>query len=388
MSVQVSEGGVCVPVGFRAAGVRCGIKKGDALDLALVVSDVPAAAAGTFTTNLAAAAPVRVSRERVSRGSARGVVLNSGCANACTGERGIADALEMASAAARAVKVNDEEILVCSTGHIGTFLPMAEIRSGVTSAAAALGGSDWEAARAIMTTDTLPKRAAVWHPDGWRIGGMAKGAGMIAPNMATMLAVITTDADVDSDGLQKSLRVCVDGTFNVITVDGDTSTNDSVIALANGAAGVTPDPRDFHEALYAVAEALAEAIVADGEGAGRLIRVRVSGAMNEEDARRAARAVGESLLVKTAVYGGDPNWGRVAAALGRSGAEFDLRKLSISIAGVSLFARGTPTAKEAVSMDASEIEIACDLGAGESKSEILSCDLTPDYVRLNAEYPT
>lgn len=379
--------------GFRAAGVPAGIKPFGALDLAIIVSDAPASAAGVFTTNRAAAAPVQASRARLAGGRARGVVVNSGCANAMTGPRGLADAEAMAEEAAARCAVPAGEMLVCSTGLIGSFLPMERIVAGIAAAAERLAGDDADAARAIMTTDTRPKRAAVGHRGGWSVGGIAKGAGMMAPRMATMLAFVATDAQVEPGVLGAALMAAADCTFNAITIDGDTSTNDSVLGFANGRSGVRPQPEDLRGALEAVCGALARAIVEDGEGASKLVRVRVRGAAGPDEARRAARSVAESLLVKTAIYGGDPNWGRIAAALGRAGVEADFDRLSISIGGVPVLREGVPAAEGEVAraraaMHDVEIDIVCDLVAGPAVAEMLTTDLTPDYVRLNAEYTT
>lgn len=390
---RVQGKGVCAASGFRAAGVTAGIKKSNKPDLALIVSDSIASVAGTFTTNSMAAAPVRVSREGVQSGRARGVVVNSGCANACTGQKGIEDAREMAALAAKAMSSADEDFLVCSTGHIGSLLPMERIAAGIEAAAANLRSDDASAAEAIMTTDTCPKMSAIRHSTGWSLGGICKGAGMIAPNMATMLAFITTDARVPAELLQELLPLVVSNTFNAITIDGDTSTNDTVLCFANGASGHVPSNAEVGEALTTVCRSLAEQIVADGEGATKIIRVRITGAANTEEARRAARAVAESLLVKTAIYGGDPNWGRVAAAIGKSQVRVDQSQLCISIAGLTLFSKGAPlngeVHREARSGLASpQVSIAVELGAGEFNAEMLSTDLSEEYVRLNAEYET
>lgn len=390
----IAAQGVCAAKGFRAAGVVSHIKKSGLLDLALIVSDAPAAVAGTFTTNRAAAAPVRVSRERIAAGKARGVVVNSGCANACTGKRGYEDAIAMADEAARVLGVGPSEMLVCSTGKIGAYLPMEKVKAGIAMAAGALDFDDEQTAKAIMTTDTRPKRAAVLHPDGWAVGGIAKGAGMIAPDMATMLAFITTDAHVDRSLLKSLLSEAVGSTFNSITIDGDTSTNDTVLAFANGASGIAPDSEGFASALFAVCRSLAEQIVADGEGATKFIEVRVAGAAHEEDAKRAARAVAESLLVKTALFGGDPNWGRIAAAIGYSQVEADLDRITIAIAGHELVSAGEPAPDEMYRRarialkEAGRLAIECYLSAGGASAEVLTTDLSPDYVHLNAEYET
>jgi len=386
-----SVAGVCAAAGFRAAGVAAGIKASGGKDLVLVVSDTPAAAAGTFTTHKACAAPVLVTRDRVRSGTSRGVVVNAGCANAATGRRGLEDAMTMASLAAAAVGAPAAQLLVCSTGKIGGYLPMDKVAAGITEAAAELGTDDEAAARAILTTDTRPKRAAVAHPDGWSLGGMAKGAGMIAPNMATMLAFLTTDAVVAPELLREALPAAVAATFNLITVDGDPSTNDTVLVFANGSSGVTPDGDDVAKALHNVCRRLAEAIVADGEGATKFVRVRVRGAATAGEARRAARTVADSLLVKTALFGSDANWGRVYAAVGKSEVALDFDALSIAMAGVTVFDRGFPVGDEAVrqaeqALKAREIAIDCDLGVGDGAAEILTTDLSRGYVDINAEY--
>lgn len=391
MKLKEIPGGVCSPSGFLAAGITAGIKASGKPDLALLVSDRPSSAAGVFSQNLAAAAPVLVSRDRIRAGSARGVVVNSGCANACTGAQGLKDALEMADWASRAAGIEPAEMLVCSTGLIGSRLPMEKVRRGIESLAPALGRDDEAAMYSIMTTDSRPKRIALQHEDGWSIGGMAKGAGMIAPNMATMLAFITSDALVSSADLSALLQAATAATFNCISIDGEASTNDTVLAFANGSSGLRPSAQDLGEGLWTVCRELARMIVADGEGATKIISVRVSGAGDEREARLAAIAVGESILVKTAVFGEDANWGRVVAALGNSGARFELDRLSVSMAGVTLFEGGAGAGDEAVSrarasMAASEIELKCDLGAGAASAEMLSSDLSPEYVKLNAAY--
>lgn len=395
MTLQiVTSGGVCVPKGFRAAGVKAGLKKSGKHDLALIVSDVDAAVAGVFTTNRVPSPTVLVSRDRVERGSARGVVVNSGCANAWTGDKGYQDAVAMAAAAAESVGVQPEEMLVCSTGRIGSFLPMDRIRFGIKEAAAVLSTDDGDAMLSIMTTDTKPKRSAVSHARGWSVGGICKGAGMIAPNMATMLAFITTDAEVEPRVLKAVLNEIVETTFNAITIDGDRSTNDTVLVFANGAANAQPSPEELVEALHMVCRSLAEQIVADGEGATKFVRVRVRGAHEGEEAKLAARTVAESLLVKTALFGNDPNWGRIAAALGKSQVELDSNKLTISLNGVDLLSEGVPAPEETLSRmrgllkHEPEITIVCDLFRGNATAEILTTDLSTRYVELNAEYET
>ncbi len=321
------------------------------------------------------------------------MVVNSGCANACTGRQGIDDAREMAAIAARSLQLDNEDVLVCSTGLIGSFLPMERLQAAIPRAAADLGTDDDPAAAAIMTTDTRPKKASVVSSAGWSFGGIAKGAGMISPKMATMLAFLTTDARVEPLDLRAALQDAVSQSFNLITVDGDTSTNDTVLAFANGASGVTPGREELAAALRIVCSDLARQIVADGEGATKTVRVVVRGAASKVEAGNAARTVAESLLVKTALFGQDPNWGRVAAALGRSGASADFGRLSISMAGVALMNKGVPpssaTAAEArKAMAARELTVECDLAVGSGEGEILTTDLSPEYVRFNAEYET
>ena len=392
MSIQpVGMKGVCLAEGFSSAGVEAGIKRKGGLDLGLLVSDRPAAFAGTFTTNRAAAAPVKVSRERVP-GTGRGVVVNSGCANACTGERGLKDARAMASIAEEVVGAGAGEMLVCSTGLIGSYLPMDKIGPGIKRAGQSLSLEDDPISQAILTSDTRHKRYAVRHSDGWALGGIAKGAGMIAPNMATMLAFVTTDAEVEPRVLQSVLAEVVDRSFNAITIDGDTSTNDTVLAFANGASGEKPDIDDLASALNAVCRSLARQIVSDGEGMTKLVVVKVTNAAHEEDARLAARTIAESPLVKTAMYGAVANWGRVAAAIGRSQVEADYDRLSISLAGYEVLHRGSPAGEEILvaarktMRESSEIAIECDLAAGDASAEVLTTDLSPEYVQLNAAY--
>ncbi len=391
------------PAGFRAAGIACGIKKtAGALDLALVVPDRIASAAGVFTTNLAQAAPVVVSREHLIRsaGRAAAVIVNSGCANACTGERGMEVARGSAAAVAAALGCNAEHVLVASTGVIGVDLPLDRITSGVAAGEPRLTRTaHHDAARAIMTTDPFPKETAVRVTTGhgsFCVGGMAKGSGMIEPNMATMLAVVTTDADVEPAMFQRALVEAVDVTFNAITVDGECSTNDTVFALASGASGYHVDQGSFPvlvAGLKAVCGVLAREIVRGGEGATKLVTVTVSGAQSVADARRAARAIGNSLLVKTAIHGGDPNWGRLVAVAGRAGVAFDLQHTEVRIGPVTLFSSGQPhddrAAEAAAYLKGKDIQIALDLGAGGShEATIWTCDLSAEYVKINAEYRT
>ena len=395
-------GGVAAPAGFRASGVACGIKANGRRDLAVIASDRPASAAAVFTTNLAQAAPVLVSREHIAQsgGRTRGIVVNSGCANACTGADGLLHAREMARLAAGGLGIDPSEVFVASTGVIGVKLKMDRVTAGVADAVRSLspdGGA--AAAEAIMTTDPFPKEAAFdVHADAgtFRIGGMAKGSGMIEPLMATMLGFVTLDAAVDPGLLQRALRAAVDDTFNAITVDGECSTHDCVCAIANGASGVRVGEDDYAslvDALRTVCEPLAIAIVRGGEGAKKLVTVNVRGARSNEDARRAARAIANSPLVKTAVHGADPNWGRLVAVMGRSGAEFSLDRAAVRIGGIELFENGTPhdeRAPEAAAyLQGSDIQIEVDLGAGGGgRSRMWTCDLSADYVKINAEYRT
>jgi glutamate N-acetyltransferase/amino-acid N-acetyltransferase len=402
LASRTIAGGVSAPAGFRSAGVACGIKKTGALDLAFIVSDQLASAAAVFTTNKAQAAPVLVSRARLraSSGRARVVAINSGCANACTGPDGLATAEAMADAAARAAGAGPAEVLVASTGVIGVALDRSKVTAGIASASAALsreGGPD--AARAIMTTDPFPKEAAVEVTSAagtFRVGGIAKGSGMIEPLMATMLGVVTTDAAVAPALLQRALAAVTDVTFNAITVDGECSTNDCVFALANGASGVTLGDAQFDdlvEALRLVCEPLAVGIVRGGEGATKLVTVEVTGATNAVEAKRAARAIANSPLVKTAVHGADPNWGRLVAVAGRAGVDFQLDRARVQIGDVELFAGGRPfderAEKASEHLQGKDVRLHVDLGTGGSgAARMWTCDLSADYVKINAEYRT
>ena len=396
------SGAVCAPAGFRAAGVAAGIKKSGAPDIALIVSELSASAAAVFTLNKAQAAPVLVSKERLaaSGGRARVVAINSGCANACTGEAGLATANAMADAAAAAAGAGRAEVLIASTGVIGVALDRDTVTAGILKAATALdetGGS--AAARAIMTTDPFPKEAAI-SVDGpagrFSVGGIAKGSGMIEPMMATMLAVVTTDAAVAPGLLQRALTAAVDVTFNAISVDGECSTNDCVFALANGASGTIISDSDYDllvEALRRVCEPLALGIVRGGEGATKLVTIDVGGARSNVEAKQAARAIANSPLVKTAIHGADPNWGRLIAVAGRAGVDFSLEGARVTIGGTVLFEDGTPFDERASEasrhLQHSDIEIAVDLGTGgNGTARMWTCDLSAEYVRINAEYRT
>ena len=395
------SGGITAPAGFRAAGVACGIKA-SGLDLALLVSEPPARSAGVFTTNLAAAAPVLVTRDHLRRSDATtaAVVVNSGCANACTGAQGLADARDMAVATAERVGCPDEQVLVSSTGVIGAHLDRVKVRRGIEAAVEALSPDGHAAAaEAIMTTDPWPKDAAVRAetPAGrFHVGGMAKGAGMIEPNMATMLAFLTTDAAVEPARLQRALREAAETTFNAITVDGESSTNDMVLLLANGGSGAEIDDAAlpaFVEALHAVCRELALAIVKGGEGATKLVACRVTGARTAAEARQAARAVANSPLVKTAVHGGDPNWGRIVAVAGRAGVGFDLARARVAVGGVELFGDerifDDREPQAADHLRTSEVELSIDLGTGgDGVATVWTCDFSAEYIRINADYRT
>jgi glutamate N-acetyltransferase/amino-acid N-acetyltransferase len=389
------DGGVTAARGFVAGSAACGIKPSGKPDLALVASEVSATVAGVFTTNRVKAAPVLLCQRRVSNGQARAVVANSGNANACTGEAGMQAAERMAAAAARRLGIAPAEALALSTGVIGAPLPVERIEAALPALALSPAGGD-DVARAIMTTDTRPKTAAVeFEVDGRtvRVGGMAKGAGMIHPLMATMLSVITTDAAVPSYDLQRHLSEAAALSFNRIDVDGDMSTNDTVLLLANGASGVAVPDELFREALTAVCVSLARQIAADGEGATKLLEVTVTGAVSEGDAELAARAVTRSSLVKAAMYGNDPNWGRILAAAGASGAGLDPAKARLTLQGVRLYADGLPLPfDKAAASDtlrgATEVFVRLDLGVGDARATAWGCDLSPEYVHINADYTT
>jgi glutamate N-acetyltransferase/amino-acid N-acetyltransferase len=397
----VVDGGVTLAAGFTAGAVYAGIKTPgpDKLDLTILASDRPAVVAGIFTRNAFCAAPVVVSREVVAAGRARAVIANAGNANACTGEQGLADAREMAALAATRIDGEPSEVLVASTGLIGINLPMDQIRAGVRDIEL---GSDGGAklARAIITTDTHPKSAGAELELGGktvRVGGSAKGAGMIHPNMATLLAFVTTDAAVDQGYLQTALSRAGADSFNMISVDGDTSTNDTLVVLANGAAGNPvvnggEDGERFTAALTYVCGELAKAIVSDGEGATRLIRVDVRGAASDDDARAAARSVVRSNLVKAAVYGSDPNWGRVLCAIGYSGAQVDPMAVDLFVGGVQLVKAGAPVpgSREAAEpvMKEKEVNFVADLHVGAWAATAWGCDLTEAYVVENSAYST
>jgi glutamate N-acetyltransferase/amino-acid N-acetyltransferase len=402
---ELIEGNLATPTGFRAAAVAAGIKKADgALDLALIFAEAPeTTAAGVFTTNRVAAAPVVLSRESLRRsgGRARAVTVNSGNANACTGRAGLRVSRETARAAAKALGVSASEVLVASTGVIGVPLKLELILNRLATLQESLSVENASAvARAIMTTDTFPKSCVLRTKVGRgtiHLAGVAKGAGMIHPRLATMLSFITTDAGVAPPLLQKMLRAAVDVSFNCLTVDGDTSTNDSVIVLASGLSGVpiragSKAAGVFLAGLTELCQTLARMIARDGEGAKKLVTVEVCGGKTRADADRVARAIANSPLVKTAVAGGDPNWGRILCAAGYSGADFDPAKVDIRVNSLLLCRRGLDAAFDETAakreLDQKEVTLRLDLHQGKAAARIWTCDFTHDYITINASYRT
>ncbi len=399
----LEDGTITSPRGFSAGATYSGIRTyaEDKLDLGVVCSEVPCNAAGTFTTNKLRSPSVVLNEQRVSAGRVQAIVCNSGVANACVGEQGMKDAIEMAALAGRHLDLDPELVLPSSTGMVGVELPMALISGGMGNIELTPDGGH-AMARAIQTTDTRSKEAAVSFTAGgntYTLGGIAKGSGMVHPNMATMLAFLATDAPVESSFLRESLKRAVDDSFNMITIDGDTSTNDSVILLANGMAGggeiglQRGEVEDaFQNALDEVCTYLAKEIVRDGEGASKLIEVVVDGAQSEADARMAARAVTSSSLVKSAVHGGDPNWGRIIVALGYSGAQVVEERIALYINGVCLMEEGRPIPffKDAVvaTMSGSEISIRLSLNIGDATATAWGCNLSEEYVTFNSAYTT
>ncbi len=398
------EGGVTTPRGFRAASLRAGIKESRKRDdLTLLVSDGPATVAGTFTSNRVKAPPVKLCERHLIWGQAQAVIINAGCANACTGDQGFQDAEAMAEITAKTLGIGKNLVFVCSTGTIGIPLPMKKIEAAIPTLATLLSPSGGAAAaEAILTTDLVKKEVAVTLTiDGKpvTIAGMTKGSGMIAPNMATMLAFITTDADVDQRSLQDCLRHAVDLSFNRIIVDGDESTNDTVLMLANGAAGNTilqkkhPDWKKFTHAVEAVTRKLAFKIVRDGEGATKFVTVNVVGAASRSDARLTARAIAQSPLVKTAWNGGDPNWGRILAAIGYCGARVDENRVDITFDDVlavkdGMAAPGSSLKDLEQVYARKEFTVNVNLNSGKASHTVYTCDLSREYVAINAEYMT
>ncbi|WP_447003388.1 bifunctional glutamate N-acetyltransferase/amino-acid acetyltransferase ArgJ [Saccharothrix isguenensis] len=383
--------GVTGPKGFKAAGVAAGIKESGALDLALVVNEGPGqAAAGVFTTNQVKAAPVLWSQQVIKERELHAVVLNSGGANACTGPEGFQDTHATAEKVAEVLDVGAIEVAVCSTGLIGERLPMDNLKAGVEKAAQELDASDQaglNAATAVMTTDTHPKQSWASHPDGWSVGGFVKGAGMLNPNMATMLSVLTTDAVIDGDALDAALRAATGKTYDRLDVDGGTSTNDTVLVLASGASGVTPTADEFGEVLTAVAKDLVKQLQQDAEGVTKEVSITVNGARTEAEAVVVAKTVAEDNLVKTALFGSDPNWGRIAMAVGRAPATVDQHELGIAINGVTLFEGGHKAAdRSEADLSGRDVDIVIDLNVGDATATVLTTDLSHGYVEENSAY--
>ncbi len=384
---------VTFPRGFRASGVAAGIKPSGAPDLSVVIAEEPAPAAAVFTQNSAAAAPVRLSRRHmeVSGGAIRGVTLNSGCANAATGVLGDQAAYDMAAAVAGEVGCEVTEVLVCSTGPIGPQLPMDKILPAMqllVARAASSPSAGKDAAAGLMTTDTFIKEAAVSGPGGFRVGGMAKGAAMIRPSMATMLAVITTDAVSSVQRLRAVLSEAVEETFNSINIDGCESTNDTVILMASGRSGIEPSPEELTEGVRKVCAQLARDIVADAEDCTRVVTIRVSGAPDDGSARRMGMAIADSDLVRCSFYGGDPNWGRLVAALGACGEPLDASRIDITYQGTPVARGGTHTGVDLSAVEpllAGDFEVDVAVGEGPGTARILTSDLTPGYVIFNGE---
>ncbi|RGQ82278.1 bifunctional glutamate N-acetyltransferase/amino-acid acetyltransferase ArgJ [Megamonas rupellensis] len=394
--------GVTFAKGFTAAGVKAGIKKSGNLDVAVVYTKTQAVVAGTFTQNKVAAAPVYVSKEVVATGTAHAIVANAGCANACTGQQGLDDAHKMAQIAADELGVNANDVIVGSTGVIGVNLPMDKLEAGIKDAVANLSvdGSD-NAGRAIITTDTHSKSVTCeFELSGKtvRMGAIAKGSGMIRPNMATMLCYITTDIAIDQALLQKAVSGCVEKSFNMISVDGDMSTNDMVIVLANGEANnakITEENADyqiFFDKLMMLCTELAKQIAADGEGASKFLTINVKGAKSFADAKTVGMAIANSPLVKTAFFGEDPNWGRVICAVGYSGADMVPEKTVVKFGGITIFANGTGATYDekalAHVMKEKDIVIDIELNMGQEDATVWSCDLSYEYVKINGEYHT
>jgi len=398
----IASGNITSPRGFYAGATYAGIKRkaSDVLDLGILFSQAPCVATALFTTNRIKAAPVVLSQQRLQSGRASAVVVNSGCANAFTGEQGVADAVEMAEIAARNIGVSPEDVLVASTGVIGQRLPMELIKAGIKKVALDRDGGH-KLARAIMTTDTVPKEAAVGvgvDDIKFIIGGVAKGAGMIHPNLATLLCFLTTDAAVDVDFLRLALRKAAGVSFNMISIDGDTSPSDMLLIMANGLAGSKPISQSskqadaFQQALVQLCIHLAKCVVRDGEGATKLIEVTVSGAPTVAEARLAARTIVSSPLVKAAIHGGDPNWGRIMAAVGRSGVEIEESKIDLYIGNPCVVKAGCPLSfdnQELVNaLRSDEVLINLKLNLGSATATAWGCDLSEEYVTINSQYMT
>lgn len=405
----ISAGSIVAPKGFLAGTTYCGIKTiKDSLDLGIIFSECPATGAALFTTNQICAAPVKLSRKTVQKGWVRAFVINSGNANACTGEQGYKDAGDMIQLTAQCLKIPDDQVLVASTGIIGRPLPMDKVTSGIKAAASAMGNTPAHGnamARAIMTTDTRQKDIAVRlkiQNKDVTIGGITKGAGMIAPNLATMLCFITTDISMPASLLNECLKKSVETSFNRITIDGHTSTNDTIAIIANGASGVNIASdkggtdqsalQIFQQGLDYVTGYLAKAIVKDGEGATKFIRIDVVGARSRSDATRIAKSIADSPLVKTAINGEDPNWGRIVSAAGYAGVELDESKTNLYINDILIFTKGMPAQCDlntlSTSMKDQDIRIRLELGLGNFTDTVWTCDLSHEYVTINAEYHT
>lgn len=387
--------------GFKVWGIHSGIKKTDKKDLAIISSDREAAVAGVFTRNKVKAACVLLDSARAKSGKGQVIVANSGCANACTGKRGLADARATAEVAAREFGVKTDAVYVASTGVIGEFLPMPKVETGIKTAAGLLSATGWEqAAEAIMTTDLYPKLSVVQEEIGGKtvtIAGIAKGSGMIHPNLATMLCFIVTDANISAPMLKKALFTSTERSFNNITVDGDTSTNDMILCMANGAAGNKrpasggKDQKKFQACLDVVARSLAKQVVRDGEGATKFVELEVRNAKNPVEAKRAAMAVAKSSLVKTALFGEDANWGRIMAALGCAGVDMDESKTDIYFGKAKLVEKGLGQGKiaereAALALKQREVQIAIDLHKGKGSATVWTCDMSGEYIKINAAY--
>ncbi|AZG43866.1 Arginine biosynthesis bifunctional protein ArgJ [Gordonia insulae] len=392
----VREQGVTAPLGFRAAGIAAGIKASGAADLALVFNEGPDySAAGVFTRNQVKAAPVLWSQQVLTTGRLRAVILNSGGANACTGPGGFQDTHATAEAVAEALsnwgtETGAVEVAVCSTGLIGDRLPMDKVLAGVTEIVHEMGGGlsgGTDAAHAIMTTDTVPKQVALHHPQGWNVGGMAKGAGMLAPSLATMLCVLTTDANATAEQLDAALRKATARTLDRLDVDGSTSTNDTVLLLSSGASQIPVVQEDLDAAVYAVCDDLAAQMMADAEGVTKRVVITVAGAVSEDDAVVVARTVARDSLVKTALFGSDPNWGRVLAAVGISPVTIDPDRITVSFNGspVCVNGCGAPGARD-VDLSGADIAVRIELGLGDASASIRTTDLSHAYVEENSAY--
>lgn len=380
--------GVTAPQGFSAAATKAGIKPSGKTDLAVVVNDGPdSAAAAVFTRNKVFAAPVKVSRAAVAAGQLRAIVFNSGNANACTGEQGLQDAQTMQRLTAEGIGAEPAQVAVCSTGIIGDQLPMQKVAGGIAEVVQRLGDHGADAASAIMTTDTIAKEVLV-KGDGWTLGGMGKGAGMMAPSLATMLVCLTTDAKVDSNALQTALERATATTFDTLDIDGSTSTNDTVIAMASGASGVSPEQEELDAAVREACAELAAMMQSDAEGVTKRVTIAVEGAVDNVQALNAARTIGRDNLVKTAMFGSDPNWGRVLAAVGMADAEMDAEDISVTFNGQTVceHSTGAPGARE-VDLSGADIDVVVDLGTGGAgRAMVRTTDLSHSYVEINSAY--